>query len=92
MSGKLNSKQQKRLAHQLDAHPDFTLGQHMEWWNQRHGEQLQVSESLVSRVFRRFGWTRKKKTIGAAERDEAERETFRAVMKTLPVEDIVRLM
>ena len=91
MSGKLNSKMRKQLARQLKAHPDFTLAQHMEWWNGRHGEQLQVSESLVSRVFRRLGWTRKKKTIGAIERDEAERAAFRALMKTLPVKDIVVL-
>src|SRR5258706_6737052 len=56
MSGKLNSAQRKRLARQLDAHPDFTLAQHMAWWNRRHGLQLQVSESLLSRAFRRFGW------------------------------------
>jgi transposase len=91
MSGKLNSKSRKRLARQLEAHPDFTLMQHMEWWNRRHGLGLQVSESLLSRVFRRLGWTRKKKTIGAVERDEAERATFRAVIKTLSVRDVVVL-
>ena len=63
----------------------------MEWWNRRHGEDVHVSESLLSRFFRPLGWTRKKKTIGAAERDEAEREAFRAVMKTLPVEQVVVL-
>jgi transposase len=89
--GKLNAKLNKRLARQLEAHPDFTLVQHREWWNRRHGEPLQVSESLLSRAFRRFGWTRKKKTIGAAERDEAARAAFRAMMKTLPVKDIVVL-
>ena len=91
MAGKLNPKMRKQLARQLKVHPDFTLTQHMEWWNRRHGEQLQVSETLVSRIFRRLGWTRKKKTIGAAERDEAARAAFRALMKTLPVEDIVVL-
>jgi transposase len=89
--GKLNAKLGKRLARQLEVHPDFTLAQHREWWNRRHGEQLQVSESLLSRAFRRIGWTRKKKTIGAAERDEAARAAFRAMMKTLPVKDIVVL-
>jgi transposase len=52
---------------------------------------VQASESLLSRFFRHLGWTRKKKTIGAAERNEAEREAFRAVMKTLPVEQVVVL-
>jgi transposase len=89
MSGKLNTKMRRQLARQLEAHPDFTLALHMECWNRRHGEQLQVSETLVSRVFRRLGWTRKKKTIGAVERDEAERAAFRAEMKTLPVKDLV---
>lgn len=91
MTGKLNSKMRKQLARQLEAHPDFTLAQPVEWWNRRHGEQLQVSESLLSRVFRRLGWTRKKKTIGAVERDEAERAAFRAIMKTRPGNDIVVL-
>ncbi len=91
MSAKLNSKMHRQLARQLAAHADFTLAQHMAWWNRRHGEELQVSETLLSRAFRRLGWTRKKKTIGAAERDEVERAAFRAVMKTLPVEDIVVL-
>jgi len=91
MHGKLNAKWQKRLARQLEAHPDFTLGHHVAWWNRRHAEQMQVSESLLSRFFRRLGWTRKKKTVGAAERDAAERAVFRAVMKTLPVEKVVVL-
>jgi transposase len=82
---------QDSLARQLKAHPDFTLAQHMAWWNRRHELQLQVSESLLSRVFRRLGWTRKKKTVGAVERNEAERAAFQAVMKSLPVEDIVVL-
>lgn len=89
MTGKLNSKLRKRLARQLEAHPDFTLGQHAEWWNRRYAEQVQVSESLLSRFFRRLGWTRKKKTIGAVERDEAERAAFRVMMKTLRVEDVI---
>ncbi len=91
MHSKLNARLRKRLAHQLEAHPDFTLTQHMDWWNRRYAEDVHVSESLLSRFFRRLGWTRKKKTIGAAERDEAEREAFRAVMKTLPVEQVVVL-
>jgi transposase len=89
MQGKLNSKLRRRLARQLEAHPDFTLGQHAEWWNRRHAEQVQVSESLLSRFFRHLGWTRKKKTVGAAERDEAEREAFRARIKTLKAEDVI---
>jgi transposase len=91
MQGKLNHGLRRRLARQLETHSDFTLAQHADWWNRRHSEDVQVSEALLSRFFRHLGWTRKKKTIGAAERNEAERAAFRAVMKTLPVEDIVVL-
>jgi len=91
MHSKLNAGLRKRLARQLEVYPDFTLAQHVERWNRRHGENVQVSETLLSRFFRHLGWTRKKKTIGAAERNEAEREAFRAVMKTLPVEQVVVL-
>jgi transposase len=63
MAGKLNSKMRKQSARQLKAHPDFTLAQHMEWWNRRHGEQLQVSESLLSRAVRRLGWNEKRKPL-----------------------------
>jgi transposase len=89
MQGKLNRGLRKCLARQVEAHPDFTLAQHVEKWNARH--RVRVSESTLSRAFRRMGWTRKKKTIGAAERDEAERAAYRAVMKTLKVEDVVVL-
>jgi len=89
MLGKLNSKLRHRLSRQVKAHPDFTLAQHAELWNRWHA--VQISETLLSRTFRRLGWTRKKKTIGAAERDEAERAAFRALMKTLPVEEVVVL-
>jgi transposase len=91
MHSKLNSGLRKRLARQLEAHPDFTLAQHAAWWNRRHGEDVRVSESLLSRFFFHLGWTRKKKTVGATERTEAEREVFRAMMKTLPVEQVVVL-
>ncbi len=47
MQSKLNHGSWRRLARQLEAHPDFTLAHHMEWWNRRHGEDLQVSESLL---------------------------------------------
>ena len=87
MQSKLNRGLRKRLARQVEAHPDFTLAQHAEWWNQRH--EVQVSESILSRALRRLGWTRKKKTVGAAERDEAERAVYRALIKTLKVEDVI---
>lgn len=87
MQGKLNRRLRNRLVRQVEAHPDFTLARHAAGWNERYG--VSVSESLLSRVLQRLGFTRKKKTIGAVERDEAERAAFRALMKTLNVEDIV---
>src|SRR5262249_47074023 len=68
-------------------HADFTLAQHAALWHRR--EKMAVSESKLSRVILRLGFPLKKKTIGAAERDEAEREAFRARISTLPVEDVV---
>jgi hypothetical protein len=47
---------------------------------------MSVSECSLSRAIRRLGLTLKKKTIGAAECDEAEREACREVIRSLPVE------
>src|SRR5689334_6676717 len=67
MQGKLTKKLLKKLARQVDAHPDYTLAQHAELWNSRN--TVQVGESCLSRAIRRMGYTRKKKTFGAIERD-----------------------
>lgn len=91
MQGQLNHGSRRRLARQRETHPAFTLGQPMAWWHGRHGEDPQVSESLLSRFFRHVGWTRKKKTMGAVERNEVDREAFRAVLRTLPVAQVVVL-
>ena len=85
--GKFTQRLRKRLARQVAKHADFSLAQHAELWERR--EHMSVSESTLSRAIRRLGLTLKKKTIGAAERDEAEREAFRAVIRSLPVEDVV---
>src|SRR5258708_11085620 len=87
MPGKLTKRLRKRLARQVVAHADFTLSQHAALWQRR--EHMAVSESTLSRAIRRLGLTLKKKTLGAAERDEAERQAFRALMPLLPVEQIV---
>ncbi len=89
MLGKLNSKLRKRLARQVEAHPDFTVAQHVAWWNQRMS--VQISESSVSRALQHLGLTRKQKTLGASERDEAERRAFQALIKTLKAENVVVL-
>jgi transposase len=87
MQGKLTKKLRKKLARQIDAHPDYTLAQHMQLWNSRN--KVQVSESCLSRAIRQMGYTRKKKTFGARERDEEARQVFREMMETLDVNDIV---
>jgi len=87
MQGKLTREMRKRLVRQIEAHPDYTLAQHAELWNSR--QTVQVSESCLSRAIRHMGITRKKKTLGAVERDEEARRVFREFMKKLKVEDVV---
>ena len=85
--GKLTKRLRKQLARQVDKHADYTLGQHVALWNKQH--QVQVSESCLSRALRRMGITRKKKTLGAVERNEAARAIFREVLAQLKAEDVV---
>jgi transposase len=87
MEGKLTKGLRKQLAQQVDKHADYTLAQHVELWNKHH--QVQVSESCLSRALRRMGITRKKKTLGAVERDEAARAIFREVIAQLKAEEVV---
>src|SRR5260370_3533625 len=62
---------QAGLVAQLEAHPDATLEMHCQFWEQTSG--VRVSPSTMSRAIRRIGWTRKRKTLGATERDEEAR-------------------
>jgi transposase len=48
---------------------------HCDLWEQTSG--VRVSTSTMSRAIRRVGWTRKKKTLGATERDEEARAEWR---------------
>jgi transposase len=59
----------------LQAHNDATLEQHCAMWELAHGEC--VSRWTMSRAIKRLGWTRKKKSIGATERNEEERVAWR---------------
>ena len=72
---------------QLQAHDDATLEQHCDLWEQTHGER--VRSFPMSRAIKRLGWTRKKKSLGATERNEEERATWRANASTLPTESLV---
>jgi transposase len=60
---------------QLEKHPDATLEMHCQIWEQTVG--IHVSTSTMSRAIRGIGWTRKKKTLGAMERDEEARAAWR---------------
>jgi len=66
---------QAGLVAQLEAHSDATLEMHCDLWEQTSG--VRVSTSTMSRAIRRVGWTRKKKTLGATERDEEARAKWR---------------
>jgi transposase len=72
---------------QLQAHDDATLEQHCDFWEQTHGER--VRSFPMSRAIKRLGWTRKKKSLGATERNEEERATWRANASKLPTESLV---
>jgi transposase len=87
MQGKLTKRWRKRLAGQVEEHPDYTLAQHREVWNARY--RVQVSEACLSRALRWMGLTRKKKTLGASERDEVARAIFREVIAQLQAADVV---
>src|SRR5262249_18719159 len=54
---KLTKRFRKRLARQVEDHADFTLAQHAALWQRR--EKMPVSESTLSRVIRRLGFTLK---------------------------------
>jgi transposase len=45
----------------------------------------------MSRAIKRLGWTRKKKSVGATERNEEERAAWRSNASKLPTEDLVFL-
>lgn len=75
------------LITQLEAHTDATLETHCQLWEQIHG--VRVSISTMSRAIRRVGWTRKKKTLGASERNEEARAAWREQLKQLDAKQLV---
>lgn len=75
------------LVAQLGAYPDATLEMHCQFWEQTSG--VRVSTTTMSRVIRRLGWTRKKKTIGATERNEEARAAWREQCKDLDATKLV---
>jgi transposase len=72
------------LVLQLEAHPDATLEMHCHLWEQTCGAC--VSTSTMSRAIKRV---RKKKTLGANERDEDARAAWREQWKDLDAKQLV---
>ncbi|MGH7511239.1 MAG: helix-turn-helix domain-containing protein [Gemmatimonadales bacterium] len=54
----ISREQDAQLAAQLRAHPDVTLTQHCQLWQQAQG--VRVSPATMSRAIQRLGWTWKK--------------------------------
>jgi transposase len=69
---------QEGLLEQLQAYADVTLERHCELWEQAHG--VRVSRWTMSEAIKRVGWTRKKKSLAASERNEEERAAWRKQM------------
>lgn len=78
---------QAGLVAQLEAYPDATLEMHCQFWEQTQG--VRVSMSTMGRVIKRIGWTRKKKTLSATERNEEARSTWREQCRYLDAKRLV---
>lgn len=50
---------QAELVPHLQAHDDWRLEDHCQWWEQTYG--IKVSTATMSRAIKRVGWTRKKR-------------------------------
>jgi len=79
--------QHATLEAQLHAHTDVTLAEHAALWNAAHATTL--SQWTLGRAIRRLGWTRKKKTLAASERDATKQEQFRARIAERAASDFV---
>ena len=62
---------QGALPARLQEHPDATLEEHCQWWEEVSGHR--VSHATMSRAITRLGWTRKKSLGERAQRGEAGR-------------------
>jgi transposase len=77
------------LPERLAEHADATLEELCAWWREASG--VEVSTATMSRALARLDWTRKQKTIGASERNEAARATWRQDVATVQPEEWVFL-
>jgi transposase len=51
--------------------------------------RVKVSESAICRLLKRLGWSRKKRSVGASERDEWLRAAWQAMICTLDAKRLV---
>ena len=86
---KLPPDQYETLASQLRTAPDQPHAYHAQLWFERH--QVRFSRSTLCRVLSRMGWSRKKKSLKATERDEVKRAAFKAKQASLDVNKLVVL-
>jgi hypothetical protein len=75
---KLDEGARKLLEAALEEPPVTTLPQRREFLRRTCG--VLVSDSTVSRTLKRLGWTRKKRSVGASERDEFLRAAWRVMV------------
>src|SRR5919199_3103190 len=66
---------------QLEDNDTATLERHCQLWEEQWG--VRVSISTMSRAIHKLGWSRKKRSMGASERDEEARSTWREQVKLL---------
>jgi len=85
----IRDEQLPLLSEQLQTHDGATVAQHVALWQAQTGQV--VNTSMMWRAIDRAGWTRKKKTLGAKERDEGERLLFKDMAHTLVAEQVVVL-
>jgi transposase len=69
------------LLARLEAEPDATVLEHCAWWAEHQGQT--VSEVTMWRALRRLGWTHKKKSLAASERNEDARAAWREAVAAL---------
>ncbi len=67
----ITPEQHGQLQQQLHGHRTATIAEHARLWNQEHKTSL--SQWTLGRAIRRLGWTQRKRSMGAAERDEGAR-------------------
>ena len=75
------------LRAQVEEHNDATLAEHCLMWEQTHG--VRVSAGTMGRRLRQLGWTRKKKVLVAAERDEEKRAAWWEAMAGVDIRRLV---